>query len=253
MALMMLILLPLSYYFAVKLLYTVPATAIEAVGGIDGMKRSWRLTNGAFWRTLGYYLVAAIAVSIASSTISGIGQVGMVPMFASMGSSTNSRDPGAVLAAMAGLIPVFVIMGLLILALEAVAVPFMQTYITYMYIDQVRRSEMPAGGSGYSPTGGFYAQPNQYYGQPGQYYGQPGQPGQPNQPYGPTGTGYPHPAQYPQQGGWQAPLRPGEPNPNSGWQSAQSGSGAAQDGWTPPQGGMQPPTESDQRAPQDPA
>jgi hypothetical protein len=198
------VLIPATYYLRTKLLYTIPATAIENVGGIDGMKRSWRLTSGAFWRTLGYYLVASIAVSVITSMVTGVGQFAMMPVIAATAPGANSSDPGAALAALGALIPAVVIMVILGTALEIVAVPFLQTYGAYMYLDQVRRSEMPATPFGYPPMqpgygyapgpqgpyapppGPQYPQPGQGYPPPGQYYAPPGQyPAQPGHQTGP--------------------------------------------------------------------
>ncbi|MEZ5089548.1 MAG: hypothetical protein R2719_07370 [Micropruina sp.] len=49
-ALLFLVGIPLAIFLSVKLLYIVPAVALEQLGGIDAMKRSWRLTKGGFWR-----------------------------------------------------------------------------------------------------------------------------------------------------------------------------------------------------------
>lgn len=165
-----LVLAPIAYFLGTKLLYTIPATAIEHVGGIDGMKRSWRLTSGAFWRTLGYYLVAYFAVSIVTSMVTGFGQASMMPFFALVMSGANSSDPSAVLASFGAMIPAIAIFSILVLAVEVVAVPFLQSYVTYMFIDQVRRTEMP---------------PPPAYGAPPQGYQQPWQGYQPPAPYPP--------------------------------------------------------------------
>jgi cellobiose-specific phosphotransferase system component IIC len=181
---------PISYFLLTKLLYTIPATAIEHLGGIDSMKRSWRLTSGAFWRTLGYYLVAYLAVSILTSLVSAFSQTSMMPIFALIRSSMNSPDPSAVLASFGAMIPAVAISSIIVLALEVIAVPFMQSYVTYMFIDQVRRKEMPPAygaptqGYGYGYQPGQQAQPGPYSAQPPQGYQQPGQ-------------GYPPAPQYP--------------------------------------------------------
>ncbi len=194
---------PLSFFLRTRLLYTIPATAIENLGGIGGMKRSWSLTSGAFWRTLGYYLVAYFAVSILTSLVTGFSQISMMPFFTLVASAVNSSDPSAVLASFGALIPVVAISSILILAVEVVAVPFMQSYVTYMFIDQVRRSEMPP-----NPFG--YGSPSQGYG----YGYQPGAQGQPG-PYGAQPPqGYRPPAQYP-----TPPLQP-QP-PQGPWPPAQ--------------------------------
>jgi hypothetical protein len=90
-------------------------------------------------------------------------------------------------ATLAALIPVYLIVIGLQVVVQLVAQPFLLIYLTYMFVDQVRRSEMPP-----APAFGYGGAP--YYTPPGQYY-QPGPP-QPGQPQ-------------PPQAGWQVPP----PNP----------------------------------------
>jgi len=192
-----LILIPLGIYIQTKLLYTIPAVAIEQLGGLDGMKRSWRLTKGEFWRTFGYYLLASLAAGALSYLVSFLGQMMTLPMMSRFdGSASSSQVMGQLVA----LVPIYLLIFGLQMVVQLITVPFLHAYATYMFVDQVRRSEMPATpygppsqgyGYGYQPgapgqPGPYGAQPPQGYGQPGQGYQQPGQ-------------GYPPPAQYPQQ------------------------------------------------------
>ncbi len=219
MFLAVLVLVPLGIYIQTKLLYTIPSVAIEELGGIEGMKRSWTLTRGEFWRTFGYYLLAALAAGAISYVVSFITQILMVPMTSGLNRTTSGAE---VLAQLATLAPIFLLTIALQLAVQLITVPFLHAYITYMFIDQVRRSEMPATpygygtpapsqGYGYQPgpqaqPGPYGAQPPQGYGQPGQAYGQPSQNyGQPPEGYGQPGQGYPPPAQYPPPQQPQAP------------------------------------------------
>jgi|GEM_PF-1484240 len=211
--LFVIVLIPLSLYVQTKLLYTIPALAIEELGGIASLKRSWTLTRGAFWRTLGYYLVAGIMVAVVGSVVSGISRIPL----ASLQFSSNSGDPAQAMAGLSLVMPLIALTSSLQLLIQLITQPFLFTYVTYMYVDQVRRTELPPAGTwgGYGqpgPQGGYYAPPNQYYGQPGQPY--PPQPGaagpQPGQGYPPAqqpGQGY----QPPQPGNWQPPTPPAFP------------------------------------------
>ena len=186
--LLFVLLVPLAILVQTKLLYTIPAVAIEQLGGIDGMKRSWRLTKGEFWRTLGYYLLASMAVAVLSYIVSFVGQLAMIPLSVGLDRSSNLSE---VLAQLAALVPVAVIsIGAQILV-QLIATPFLQAYITYMFVDQVRRSQAPAySPGGMPPAYGQNPGPQRpAYPPPGQYYGQPG-------------PGYPPPGQGPQQGQW---------------------------------------------------
>jgi U5 snRNP spliceosome subunit len=211
--LLVLAMLPVAFFLTVKLLYIVPAVAIEQLGGIDGMKRSWVVTRRAFWRTFGYYFVAALAVGVISYVVSMIAQLPLV----GLRNPERFSDPRQFLASLSVALPLYLVaMGIQSL-LQLVTQPFMYLYVAYMFIDQVRRSELPpASPYGYpaGPQGGYYAAPGQYYGQPGQAYPPQQYPGygQPNPGYPPAqpGQGYP-PPQPPQPGGWQPPAPPQPP------------------------------------------
>jgi hypothetical protein len=47
-----------------------PAIVIEELGPVDAMRRSWRLTKGRFWATLGIALLAGILSSLVSNALS---------------------------------------------------------------------------------------------------------------------------------------------------------------------------------------
>jgi hypothetical protein len=216
LALLFVVLVPLAFYVQIKLLYTLPAVAIEQLGGIDGMKRSWGLTRGEFWRTFGYYLLASVAAAAISYVVSFVTQMAMVPMMSGLNRTTSGAEAIGQLAA---LLPVILLTFLLQMAVQLITVPFLHAYITYMFIDQIRRGEIPAApaygygtpGQGYAPgyppapqpqAGPYSAQPPQGYPQQGQGYPQPGQGyGQPGQGYPPPAQ-YPNPPQQPPQGQW---------------------------------------------------
>jgi len=216
--LLFVVVIPLAYYLQTKLLYTIPAVALEQVGGIDGMKRSWTLTRGAFWRTFGYFVVAALAAGMVTSAASLAGQFAMTPMLAGL---SRTADTGDASAAILALVPVYLLTLGLQMAVQLLTWPFLQVYTVYMFIDQVRRSAMPPTAPyGYGPPqpmyydpGARYTPPPQQFPQPGQGYRPPEQ-GYPAPPqYPQQGRGYPSPGQYPQ--GWQAPPAdaPRQPGP----------------------------------------
>ena len=63
-----------------RLLYFVPALALEKLDAVAALRRAWALTRGAFWRTLGYYVVAAVLVAIPSYAVSFISQFFAFPV-----------------------------------------------------------------------------------------------------------------------------------------------------------------------------
>lgn len=205
-ALLFLVGIPLAIFLSVKLLYMVPAVALEQLGGIDAMKRSWRLTKGGFWRTFGYAILPQLAVGAISFMISLLSNLS--------GAMTPSQvdDPTQLFAMLLGAIPMMSASVILQLAVAVFTTPFLQTYWTYMFVDQVRRSQLPPQ----QPYGaaGYGSQPGYGYGQQPGYPPQPsgsgyGQPQSPVQPY--PGQQYPGQAQPPGPG--QAPPGYGPQNP----------------------------------------
>ncbi len=175
MILLMIALVPVVLYLSVKLLYVVPVIAIEELGPIAALKRSWALTKGAFWRTLGYYLLASLAISVLSSMVSGVLQIGMMPFMSSMENAGSSAE---VLAMLTAMIPVMGFAVLAQAALQLVTTPFLYVYTSAMYLDQVRRSLLPP-----APAPAPWTQP-----------GYPGSPAG----YGPPPTNYGPPPAWPQ-------------------------------------------------------
>lgn len=238
MFLVLLVGIPLSIFLWTKLLYLVPVVAIEQRGSIEAVKRSFALTKGEFWRTLGYALLPALAiwaVSFVVNLISG-----------SLGPSMTSRlpsggTPAEAFAVLLATLPVMLVSIVLQLAVSLFTTPFLQAYTTYMYVDQVRRKELPPqppygygqpgyGAQGYPGQGQpqYPGQGQQYPGQTQQYPGQPGQQAYPGQQQYP-GQGQQHPSQPGQQG------YPGQAQPYPGQQSypGQDGNnpGASQNQW----------------------
>ena len=56
--------IPLAIFLGTKLLYITQGVALEQRGGVEAMKRSWALTKGNFWRTLGYAILPQLAVGV---------------------------------------------------------------------------------------------------------------------------------------------------------------------------------------------
>lgn len=116
-----------SILLTVRWLYFVPVLAIEGRAGFASLGRSWQLTRGAFWRTLGYYLVGGLVVGAPSMLVSGMSQ-SLVPTGAA-----ESFDTTALLAPTIGV-------ALLSVALTVVTAPFMELFRTVMYFDQLGRT-----------------------------------------------------------------------------------------------------------------
>ncbi len=270
MLLLFLLGIPLSIFLSVKLLYIVPAIAIEQYSGFDALKRSWNLTKGSFWRTFGYAIVPALAVAAISYVISLLTGLIVSPM----GRGPVGTNPGDVTPFLLAMVPVLTISLILQLAVSLFTLPFLQSYNTYMYIDQIRRKELvgqqggypeqslyPPQGQQYPPQGQQYPPQGQQYPPQGQQYPPQGQQYPPQgQQYPPQGQQYPPQGQqYPPQGQQYPPQGqqyPPQGYPAQGQQPPQAGQPQhypAQDPSAPPQnpnqwgqnpGQSQPPTPS---------
>lgn len=62
--------LVLVVWLAIKLCITLPAAALERLGPIASMRRSWGLTRGRFWMILSVLVVATIITSVIQNVIS---------------------------------------------------------------------------------------------------------------------------------------------------------------------------------------
>lgn len=62
----------LSMFLSIRLLLVPPVIAIEKLGPIAAIRRSWELTTGQFWRFLGIFLLSNILISMAANVISTV-------------------------------------------------------------------------------------------------------------------------------------------------------------------------------------
>lgn len=209
------------YWFTVKLMYVLPIMAEEGVSALEGIKRSWSMTKGRFWSTLGRYLLISILVGV----IASVSQILGGPALA--GATAASQSGNDVLAGVLGFVAFLVVM-----AVTLLLVPAQTIWVALMYLS--RRRELageppsealvryPAGDAAMpwqqqpsgTPQPGPQGQPPYGQAQHGQApYGQ-GQPPQqdPGQPtYGQPTYGQPpqgHPTQGPPGGEASHPPPP---------------------------------------------
>ena len=233
-------------YFGVRLAYTIPLMGIAGLGPIAALKESWRLTRGSFWRTLGYLLLAQLLVQAIVGAVMMVAYIVVVAiLFASIATASNSNDPTAIMTSAIAAGAIFAVVAGGISLLTA---PFMNSYVTMMYIDQRNRLTLPAGYGQYpyqtAAQPPYAPQPfgQQPYGQgpaaPQSYrpqsYGQ--------QPYG-QGPGAPGQSTPPWQGQPPAPGSWGQPTPGEPWAQQPPGYGPRP---TPPSTPQQPPQQGGQ-------
>lgn len=112
----------LGVWVTFRLILTTPALALEDVQPIMAMKRSWRLVQGAFWRTFGIVLLGSIVAQ-------AVGSIAASP-FTLIGGATGEITTWSVFGlALAGMVTTLV------------ALPFVAGVTALVYIDRRIRTE----------------------------------------------------------------------------------------------------------------
>ena len=125
-------------WLGTKFAFTVPTIALEGRGVFSAAAQSWRLTRGAFWRTLGIVLlvrvVFGIAASIAATPLT-FATVLAAGTFDPLGQTDASAGigPGAVAAVVVG--------ALLTIAVQCTTDVLSASIVTFLAIDRRIRTE----------------------------------------------------------------------------------------------------------------
>ncbi|MDR1808731.1 MAG: glycerophosphoryl diester phosphodiesterase membrane domain-containing protein [Propionibacteriaceae bacterium] len=72
--------LGVTLFLSGRLLFAVPAIVVERLGVFPAIRRSWELTHGRFWRTIGLYLLTSLVLSLAASAVSSVVQLVAMPL-----------------------------------------------------------------------------------------------------------------------------------------------------------------------------
>jgi len=192
-----------AVWLTVRWLFLVPAMALEGLSGFGALGRSWRLTRGSFWLTLGQYLLVSILVGVPVSVVQAVAQVALLPLL----DESSLGDPMVQIGAATRF-------GLALMVVAIRVTPVTTIWYTLMYLARRRRIEGPspvpqAWGSASAP---------QAWGSASTAWGQAS---------GPQAWGPPSAAQA---GAWPPPVQ--------GWPTGGTQPSA---GSQPPAGGPQPP------------
>ena len=118
-----------TYFISIKLAFASLVTVLEEIGPIAALKRSWNLSAGYFWPTLGRLLLVSVVAGFIAGFIGGfVGGFAGVAMVATADSETGSAIVLAVTA------------GLTTLA-SGLVTPLTATYQTLVYADLRIRKE----------------------------------------------------------------------------------------------------------------
>ncbi len=164
-----------------KFYYLLPAMANEGLGAVAGLRRSWQLTKGEFWRTLGYLLLIAVVNGFLFSIPQSIPSMVMIPAV----DTSDELDVLSLLVANVGMWIFF----LLVAVASFVSFALAGVLQAVLYVDRVRRERgevlppaSPVGGYPPAGSGGYPApaySPQATPGYPAQGYQSQADPGAP--------------------------------------------------------------------------
>jgi MFS family permease len=128
--------IPLYLWLATKLFLVPSVIILEGTGIRAGIARSWRLTRGRFWSTLGVLVVISVAFSVVAQIISFPLSMG-ASFLSTLIAPTGSPEPGAI----AGFIVVQLIGQAGILLVQCIALVVQSTSAVLVYVDARMRVE----------------------------------------------------------------------------------------------------------------
>ena len=121
-----------SYVISIRFLYAPICAVLEEKGPIEAVKRSWALTSGSFWVTLGRVILINVVVGfIAGMIVQIIGVIAAIFMF------TILSDPSNVWST----IMLYGVISALQMLAYSLVVPILAAYQTLMYVDEKIRKE----------------------------------------------------------------------------------------------------------------
>lgn len=114
-------------WLSTKMMFAGPSIIIERLGPVAGLARSWRLTQGAFWRILGISLLTSMILSVIAGVVS-------YPLtFIVMAIYPNAVLSGGVPLLLASVIGQVIA--------SAITTPFQSGVACLLYVDQRIRKE----------------------------------------------------------------------------------------------------------------
>lgn len=125
-----------SYVISIRFLYAPICAVLEEKGPIEAVKRSWALTSGSFWVTLGRVILINVVVGfIAGMIVQIIGIIAAIFMFTIL--EASSSDPSTVWST----IVLYGVISALQMLAYSLVVPILAAYQTLMYVDEKIRKE----------------------------------------------------------------------------------------------------------------
>lgn len=195
------------YFFQIKLMFGPAAVTLERLGPLAALKRSWTLSNGYFWRSLGVVLLIGMIVAMATQAV-GMLTSFVLPIVSAIliptGSVAEGQEPiaiGVILVVALLMMAVSMLMGTLTTVLTSGNAVIMYTDLRMRKeglnihlqraTDQVAAGQEPDPDPWTAPDLGPVPEPDPYAAQQ-----QWQQTGYSNQPTYPPAAGYPQPGAY---------------------------------------------------------
>jgi hypothetical protein len=119
----------LALYVSIRLTLAAPAMLLEGVGITDGLRRSWRLVRGSWWRVFGIVLVTSLITGIGT----GILGLPFTQVGAAIGTGADATTTRLLLSA--------VLSGIGEIITGTVFTPFTAAVTSLLYIDRRMRAE----------------------------------------------------------------------------------------------------------------
>lgn len=117
-------------YLYVKLLAAVPVIANEGLGPAQAIKRSWKLVQGGFWRTLGAYLLMSLIIQFIATVIAI--PLGLIVMLGGTIFVSSASAAASLAYTMTTLVQVIAVM---------VSSPLSAALVALVYVNQRIRNE----------------------------------------------------------------------------------------------------------------
>lgn len=200
------------FVLSIKLMFLMPEVTVQGRDGISAAKRSWTLTQGRFWRLLGYTLLFGVIYSVIYYAVMIVGGFIMVAsVLSSIPSLENGQFP-------VGMVVGLVLFYLVIFAGVFLTLPLVIIFNTLMYAERI--NETGDTGNAWTYPGTDPREPGGFSGGGSGYAGASGSGGQ---GFTPPAGGQPQPGQT-QPGQWQSgQWQAGQADPGQ-WQGGQQGS-----------------------------
>lgn len=131
-----------AVWVGTKLLYLQHTVALERAGSLSAIGRSWTMTRGAFWSTLGRWMSAVVVTVLLAVAVNLATRLFTV---AAVSLDHFADSPAKAAAIVTALVPAIVLAAVAQAVIQFLTTPFLTIYSTCMYLDRRRELAATAG------------------------------------------------------------------------------------------------------------